>query len=61
MIEIIYSVVLKKSSEDTLSYAGHEKLWACWRRVDTEPKDRETTSKQARARLARLPNMRKSL
>lgn len=61
MIERIYSVVLKKFSEDSTSYAGHEKLWEYWRRIDTEPRDRETTSKQARARLARLPNMRKSL
>ena len=61
MIEKIHSVVSERLSEDSTSFSGHERLWAHWNHVDTEPMDCETASKQARARLARLSNMRKSL
>jgi hypothetical protein len=47
--------------EKIYSSARWRGMWKRWRDIDMEPIDRNTGSKEARARLARLPNMRKPL
>jgi hypothetical protein len=61
IIKNIYSVALEKVSEAASISGGHKQLWKRWRLIDAESMDRDMVSKEARARLARLPNTRKSL